>query len=68
MSCDEKEGATGGLSFMIKGAEQVKKEASERWCWRMEGCLRSVEHLLTHSPDWASVSRYFSLPLLNLGR
>lgn len=47
---------------IIKGAEQVKKEVSVTWCWRMEDCLRSVEHLLTLSPDWASVSHYFSFP------
>ncbi len=40
---------------MIKGAEQVKKEASAALCWRMEDCLSSVEHLLTLGPDWASV-------------
>ena len=45
---------------MIKGAEQVKKEASVKWCWRMQDCLRSVELLLTLSPDWVSVSHYFS--------
>lgn len=29
MSCDEHEDPTGELIFMIKGAEQVKMEASE---------------------------------------
>lgn len=34
----------------------------------MQDCLTSVQQFLTRSPDWASVSRYFSALELYLAR